>query len=45
MLGRESLGAAALKTLADEGGVAHSIVVEALRKFGVDPEKPSPVNV
>jgi len=44
-LSRYYIAVAALKTLADEGGVAHSIVVEALRKFGVDPEKPSPVNV
>ena len=44
-ISRYYIAVAALKTLADEGGVPHSIVIEALRKYGVDPEKPSPVNV
>ncbi|CAN5877673.1 pyruvate dehydrogenase (acetyl-transferring), homodimeric type [soil metagenome] len=44
-ISRYYIAVAALKTLADEGGVPHSIVIKALRKYGVDPEKPSPVNV
>jgi pyruvate dehydrogenase E1 component len=33
---------ASLKSLADEGKVQASVVGEAIRKFGIDPEKPSP---
>ena len=43
-ISRYYIAVAALKALADEGGVPHSIVVEAMLKYGVDPEKPSPVN-
>ncbi len=42
-ISRYYIALAALKTLADEGGVPHGIVIEALRKYGLDPEKPSPV--
>ncbi|MFZ0458556.1 MAG: pyruvate dehydrogenase (acetyl-transferring), homodimeric type, partial [Rhodoplanes sp.] len=36
---------AALKALADEGAVPASRVTEAIRKYGIDPEKPHPVKV
>jgi pyruvate dehydrogenase E1 component len=36
---------AALKALADEGAVPVSRVTEAIRKYGIDPEKPNPVKV
>ena len=36
---------AALKTLADEGEVDPKVVSQAIKKLGIDPEKPNPVNV
>jgi pyruvate dehydrogenase E1 component len=33
---------AALKALADENKVPSSKIVEAITKFGINPEKPSP---
>jgi pyruvate dehydrogenase E1 component len=42
---RNYVAVAALKALADEGKVKPSVVSEAIRKFGLDPEKPSPVKV
>jgi pyruvate dehydrogenase E1 component len=36
---------AALKALADDGAVKPSVVADALRKYGLDPEKPNPVTV
>ena len=36
---------AALKALADEGAVPASRVTEAIRKYGIDPEKPNPVKI
>jgi len=36
---------AALKSLADEGDIDHSVVAAAIDKFGIDPEKPNPVAV
>lgn len=36
---------AALNALAEEGKVEKSIVVEAMNKFGIDPEKPDPVTL
>jgi len=36
---------AALKALADEGTVPASTVSEAMKKYGLDPEKPNPVTV
>ncbi|MGH7888136.1 MAG: hypothetical protein ACREPG_09735 [Candidatus Binatia bacterium] len=44
-ISRYYIAVVALKALADEGGVPHSILIEALRKYAVDPEKPSPVKV
>ncbi|MDY7577999.1 pyruvate dehydrogenase (acetyl-transferring), homodimeric type [Herbaspirillum sp. RTI4] len=34
---------AALKSLADEGKIAASVVADAIAKYGIDPEKPNPV--
>jgi pyruvate dehydrogenase E1 component len=36
---------AALKALADEGAVPAKTVTAAIRKYGIDPEKPNPVTV
>jgi pyruvate dehydrogenase E1 component len=36
---------AALKALADSGEIERSTVVEAIKKYGMDPEKPNPVTV
>jgi len=36
---------AALKALADQGEVKSKIVADAIRKYGIDPEKPNPVTV
>ncbi|MFI4954806.1 MAG: pyruvate dehydrogenase (acetyl-transferring), homodimeric type [Gammaproteobacteria bacterium] len=36
---------AALKALADEGHVPAKTVAEAIKKYGIDPEKPNPVSV
>ncbi|HEY7840684.1 MAG TPA: pyruvate dehydrogenase (acetyl-transferring), homodimeric type [Gammaproteobacteria bacterium] len=36
---------AALKALADEGEVPAKTVSEAIKKYGIDPEKPNPVTV
>jgi pyruvate dehydrogenase E1 component len=33
----------ALKSLSDQGAVPASMVAEALRKYGIDPEKPNPI--
>ena len=42
---RHYVALAALKSLAEEGKVKPSVVPDAIRKFGIDPEKPSPVKV
>jgi pyruvate dehydrogenase E1 component len=34
---------AALRSLADEGKVAMSVVEEAIKKYGINPNKPNPV--
>jgi pyruvate dehydrogenase E1 component len=36
---------AALKALADEGTVKPSVVADAIKKYGLDPEKPNPAKV
>jgi len=36
---------AALKALADEGALKPAVVAEAIKKYGLDPEKPNPVTV
>ncbi len=42
---RHYVALAALKSLAEEGKVKPSVVSDAIRKFGINPEKPSPVKV
>jgi pyruvate dehydrogenase E1 component len=36
---------AALKALADEGSIPAATVAKAIKKYGIDPEKPNPVTV
>lgn len=36
---------AALKTLADEGQIKHLVVADAMKKYGLDPNKPNPMTV
>jgi pyruvate dehydrogenase E1 component len=36
---------AALKALADEGAIKPSVVADAIKKYGIDPNKPNPVTV
>jgi pyruvate dehydrogenase E1 component len=36
---------AALKALADDGAIPAAKVVEAIKKYGLDPEKPAPWTV
>jgi len=36
---------AALRALADDGGVPASTVVDAIKRYGVDPQKPNPARV
>jgi pyruvate dehydrogenase E1 component len=42
---RYYIAVAALKALADEGIIPGARVTEAIKKYGVDPEKPDPVTV
>jgi pyruvate dehydrogenase E1 component len=42
---RHYVALAALKALADEGELPATVVSEAMRKYGIDPEKPNPVTV
>jgi pyruvate dehydrogenase E1 component len=42
---RRYVAVAALKALADQEALPQKKVVEAIRKYGVDPEKPSPTKV
>ncbi|MGE5028159.1 MAG: pyruvate dehydrogenase (acetyl-transferring), homodimeric type [Betaproteobacteria bacterium] len=42
---RYHVAVAALKALADENGIPASTVAEAIKKYGIDPEKPNPVTV
>jgi pyruvate dehydrogenase E1 component len=42
---RKSIVAAALKALADDGGVDPQTVAAAIADFGLDPEKPDPVTL
>jgi len=36
---------AALKALADDGEIENKVVQQAIKKYGIDPEKPNPVTV
>ena len=42
---RHYVAVAALKALSEEGTVPAAVVAEAIRKFGIDPEKPNPATV
>src|SRR5690606_16538973 len=42
---RYYVSVAALKALADEGAIPHTRVSEAIRKYGINPDKPNPVTV
>jgi pyruvate dehydrogenase E1 component len=42
---RNFVTVAALKALADQGEVKSKVVADAIRKYGIDPEKPNPVTV
>jgi len=41
---RHYVTVAALKALAEEGAVAASQVSEAIKRYGIDPERPDPWN-
>jgi pyruvate dehydrogenase E1 component len=36
---------AALKALSDDGEIESKVVAQAIRKYGIDPEKPDPITV
>ena len=36
---------AALKQLADDGKIDAAVVAQAIAKYGINPDKPNPVNV
>jgi pyruvate dehydrogenase E1 component len=42
---RYYVAVAALKALADEGSIPAKTVTDAIKKYGIDPEKPNPVTV
>ena len=42
---RHYVAVAALKALSEDGTVPAAVVAEAIRKFGIDPEKPNPATV
>ena len=42
---RHHIAVAALKALADEGGIPASMVTEAIAKYGIDPDLPNPMTV
>jgi pyruvate dehydrogenase E1 component len=42
---RHYVAVAAMKALADEEALPRSKVTEAIRKYGIDPEKPDPTTV
>jgi pyruvate dehydrogenase E1 component len=42
---RHYVTVAALAALADDGTIAQSKVAEAIKKYGVDPDKPNPLTV
>ncbi|MEQ1882958.1 MAG: pyruvate dehydrogenase (acetyl-transferring), homodimeric type, partial [Burkholderiales bacterium] len=42
---RYYVAVAALKALADEGTIPPATVTKAIKKYGIDPEKPNPVTV
>ncbi|CAK0771729.1 hypothetical protein CCP4SC76_5470018 [Gammaproteobacteria bacterium] len=42
---RQFIALAALKALVDEGVIEIAMVSEAIRRYGIDPEKPNPTTV
>jgi pyruvate dehydrogenase E1 component len=42
---RHYVAVAALKALADEGEIPAQKVIDAVKKYGIDPEKPNPLSV
>jgi pyruvate dehydrogenase E1 component len=42
---RNYVAVAALKALADQEAIPHAKVAEAIKRYGIDPEKPSPTTV
>ena len=42
---RYFVAVAALKALADQGEVKPQAVADAIKKYGIDPDKPNPVTV
>ena len=42
---RHWVALAALKALADQGAIKASVVAAAIKKYGIDPNKPNPVSV
>jgi pyruvate dehydrogenase E1 component len=42
---RHFVTVAALKSLADEGAIDAKVVAEAIKKYGLDPNKPNPVTL
>jgi len=42
---RHYVSVAALRALADDGEIAQSTVAKAIKKYGVDPDKPNPLTV
>ena len=42
---RHYIVVAALKALADEGEIDNKVVQQAIKNYGIDPEKPNPVSV
>jgi pyruvate dehydrogenase E1 component len=42
---RHYVAVAALKALADDGKINSSVVTAAIKKYGLNPEKPNPVTV
>ena len=44
-MNRHYITLAALRALADEGSVDPKSVEKAIKKYGIDPEKPNPITV
>jgi pyruvate dehydrogenase E1 component len=42
---RHHIAVAALKALADDGALDSKTVSQAIRKYGIDPERPDPVTL
>jgi pyruvate dehydrogenase E1 component len=42
---RQYVAVAALKSLADDGSLTPAVVAQAIKKYGMDPEKPNPLTV